>query len=40
MCFFFVVFKVIDVTDMSRENAMGGGYYINKFGFGKDKRIL
>lgn len=40
MCPFFVVSKATDATDMSRENAMGGGYYTNKPGSGKDKRTL
>lgn len=36
----FSVSKATDATDMSRENAMGGGFYSNKPGSGKDKRTL
>jgi hypothetical protein len=35
----FSVSKATDGPDMSRENAMGGGYY-TKPGSGKDKRTL
>lgn len=34
------VSKATDATDMSRENAMGGGYYTNKPGSGKDRGTL